>query len=289
MEVIKSAARMHMIARKCRADGRTIGLVPTAGHIHEGHLSLIRRAHELSEIVVVSIAPAALAVEGEQLEEERKERREQRKRYLSDEIEVLSPLGVHYVFAPEKEELFGEGACTDVVVRGLSERLYGATHPEHFIRLTTYLVILFNVIHPHFVIFGWRDAQQVAIVRRMVRDLHVDVEVVVCPIARETDGLAVAPENDRLTERERQIARVLPQALEKAQVLVAAGERDTAHILKAMREMIEAHPMIRIEYLAIVDSETLEPLALLGERPALVMLAAFVGKVRLSDNVLLNI
>jgi len=282
--VIKSAARMHMVARKCRAEGRTIALIPTAGRLHEGHLSLIRRAHELAEIIVVAIAPSLL--EGEKPEGER--RGERRARYLSDDVEVLSPLGVHYVFAPSREELFAEGACTEVVVRGLSERLYGATHPEHFVRLTTYLMILLNLIHPHFLVFGWKDAQQVAIVRRMVRDLHVDVELVTCPIVRDADGLAVAPENERLTERERQSARVLPQALEKAQVLVAAGERNTANILKAMREMIEAHPTIRIEYLSIVDGETLEPIPLLEDRPALVVVAAFVGKVRLSDNVLLN-
>lgn len=282
--MIKSAARMHMVARKCRAEGRTIALIPTAGRLHEGHLSLIRRAHELAEIIVVAIAPSLL--EGEKPEGER--RGERRARYLSDDVEVLSPLGVHYVFAPSREELFAEGACTEVVVRGLSERLYGATHPEHFVRLTTYLMILLNLIHPHFLVFGWKDAQQVAIVRRMVRDLHVDVELVTCPIVRDADGLAVAPENERLTERERQSARVLPQALEKAQVLVAAGERNTANILKAMREMIEAHPTIRIEYLSIVDGETLEPIPLLEDRPALVVVAAFVGKVRLSDNVLLN-
>lgn len=288
MEIIKSAARMQAVARKCRAEGRTIGLIPTAGHLHEGHLSLIRRAHELAEVIVVSIAPPSLGGE-ERPGEERKEGGEKRVRYLSDDVEVLSPLGVHYVFAPERAELFGEETRTEVVVRGLSERFYGATHPEHYVRLATYLMILFNVVHPHFVIFGWKDAQQVAIVRRMVRDLHVDAEIVVCPIVREADGLAVAPENARLTERERQMARVLPQALEKAQVLVAAGERNTANILRAMREMIEAHSAIRIEYLAIVDSETLEPIALLEERPALVMLAALIGKVRLSDNVLLNI
>ncbi len=282
--MIKSAARMHIVARKCRAEGRTIALIPTAGRLHEGHLSLIRRAHELAEVLVVAIAPSLL--EGEKPEGER--RGERRARYLSDDVEVLSPLGIHYVFAPSREELFAEGACTEVVVRGLSERLYGATHPEHFVRLTTYLVILFNIIHPQFVVFGWKDAQLVAIVRRMVRDLHVDVEIVTCPIVRDADGLAVALENERLTERERQSARVLPQALEKAQVLVAAGERNTANILKAMREMIEAHPTIRIEYLSIVDGETLEPIPLLEDRPALVMVAAFVGKVRLSDNVLLN-
>ncbi|MCS6816979.1 MAG: pantoate--beta-alanine ligase [Blastocatellia bacterium] len=286
MEVIKSAARMQAVARKYRAEGRTIGLIPTAGHLHEGHLSLIRRAHELAEILVVAISPPPLV--GERPEGERRGGREKPARYLSDEVEVLSPLGVHYVFAPTKEELFAEGACTEVVVRGLSERLYGATHPEHFVRLTTYLMVLFNVIHPHFVIFGWKDAQQVVIARRMVRDLHVDVEVVTCPIVRDADGLAIAPENEWLTERERQAARVIPQALEKAQVLVAAGERHTANILKVMREMIEAHPAIRIEYLSIVDGETLEPIPLLEDRPALVMVAAVVGKVRLSDNVLLN-
>jgi len=284
MEVIKSATRMRLVARKYRAEGRTIGLIPTAGRLHEGHLSLIRRAHELAEVIVVAIAPPLL--EGEKPEGER--RGERRARYLSDDVEVLSPLGVHYVFAPSREELFAEGACTEVIVRGLSERLYGAMHPEHFVRLTTYLMILFNIVHPHFVIFGWKDAQQVAIVRRMVRDLHVDVEIVTCPIVRDADGLAVAPENERLTERERQWARVLPQALEKAQVLVAAGERNTANILKVMREMIEAHPTIRVEYLSIVDGETLEPIPLLEDRPALVMVAAFIGKVRLSDNVLLN-
>jgi len=278
--VIKSATRMQMVARKYRAEGRTIGLIPTAGHLHEGHLSLIRRAHELAEVIVVAIAPPLL--EGGKPEGER------RVRYLSDDVEVLSPLGIHYVFAPSQEELFAEGACTEVVVRGLSERLYGATHPEHFVRLTTYLVILCNVVHPHFLVFGWKDAQQVAIVRRMVRDLHMDVEIVTCPIVRDADGLAIAPENELLTERERQSARVLSQALEKAQVLAAAGERNTANILKAMREMIEAHPLIRIEYLAIVDGETLEPIPLLEDRPAVVMVAALVGKVRLSDNVLLN-
>lgn len=289
MEVVKSTARMRAIAQKCRAEGEVISLVPTSGHLHEGKLSLVRRAHQMSDVIVVSISPPALLAEGERAEVGRKVVRDAEVRYLSLDVEILSPLGVHYIFAPSETELFEEGACTEVVVRGLSERLYGATHPEHFVRLTTYLTILLHIIRPQFLVLGWKDAQQVVIVRRMVRDLHLDVEIIVCPIVREADGLAVAPENALLTERERQAARLLPQALERAQVLLAAGERETATIIRAMREMIEANPLIRIEQLSIVDGETLEPLALLGERPALVMLSAFVGKVRLSDNILLNL
>jgi len=155
--------------------------------------------------------------------------------------------------------------------------------------MTTSLTILLNLIRPHFAFFSLKEAQQVALVNRLVRDLHFDVEICLCPIVREADGLAASSENALLSESERQAATVLYHALERAQVLVAAGEHDTASLIKSMRELIEAQPLAKIDYVSIVDSETLEPIAAIGERPALVTLAVFIGKTRLSDNILLSV
>jgi pantoate--beta-alanine ligase len=290
MDIIKNAARMQAIARRLRLEGRRIGLVPTTGGLHEGHLSLVRRAREMSNVVVVSIlSPLPETIRLERLELVKELRPSERPRYLSSDVERLLACGVDYVFAPPVEEILFEDSCTEVVVKGLSERFYGASHPDHFPLMTTVLTVLLNVTQPQWVFFGLRDAQQVTIIKRLVRDLRIDVEVCVCPIIREADGLAVASDNEALSERDRKAATVLYRALERAQVLVAAGERDTASIVKAMREMIESHPPAKIEFVSIVESETLEPLAMIGERPALVTVAASIGKVRLSDNMILSV
>jgi pantoate--beta-alanine ligase len=290
MEIVKNAARMQAIARRLRSEGRRIALVPTTGGLHEGQLSLVRRARELSHVVVVSVvSPLPETIRLEKLETTKELRPSERPRYLSSDVERLVPIGVDYVFAPPVEDIFSETSSTEVVVKRLSEKLHGTSHAEHFTLMTTVLTILLNVVRPDWVLFGLRDAQQVAIIRQLVRDLRFDVEICLCPIVREADGLAVASDNELLGERDRKAAAALYQALEKAQVLVAAGERDTASLVKVMREVIESHPPIKIEYVSIVDSETLEPLATIADRSALVTVAGFIGKVRLSDNLILSV
>jgi pantoate--beta-alanine ligase len=290
MDVVKQAARMQTIARRLHATGRRIGLVPTAGNLHEGHLSLIRRAQEMCHTVIVSIvSPAALLPPSEKGLGGKHWHPEEQAWDLPRDVEVVASTGVDYVFAPSIGEIFPEDASTVVLVRGLSEKLHGGLHPEHATQITTVLAILFHLIRPHVVVFGWKDGFQVALVKRMIRDLRMDVDVSVCPIVREPSGLALSGDNERLSPREREAAAVLYQALERVQVLVAAGERDTVRLIRAMREVIESQPLARIESLSIVDSETLEPMATLGERPALVTVVAQIGRTRLSDNLLVTL
>ena len=289
MDVVKQVTRMQAIARRLHSTGQRIGLVPTAGNLHEGHLSLIRRAREMCHAIIVSIFSPSVWPPGEKTSLGKEPHPIEPAPYLSRDVEVIASSGVDYIFAPSAAEIFPEGASTAVVVKGLSERLHGGLHPEHVVQTTTYLAVLFHLIRPHVVFFGWKEGYQVALVKRMIRDLRFDVEVCVCPIVREPSGLAISADNERLSSREREAAVVLYQALEKVQVLVAAGERDAVRLIRAMREVIESQPLARIESLSIVDSETLEPLVSLGERPALVAVVAHIGRIRLSDNILVTL
>lgn len=289
MDVVKQVARMQAIARRLHAAGQRIGLVPTAGHLHEGHLSLVRRAQEMCHVVIISIFSPSALPSGEKTSVGKESPPVEQAPDLPRDVEVIASSGVDYVFVPPVGEIFPESASTIVMVKGLSEKFHGGLHPEHVVQTTTFLAILFHLIRPHVVFLGWKDGYQVALVKRMIRDLRFDVEVCVCPIVREPSGLAISADNERLSNREREAAAVLYQALEKVQVLVAAGERDAVRLIRAMREIIEAQPLTRIESLSVVDSETLEPLATIGERPALVTVVAHIGRVRLSDNILVTL
>ena len=273
---------MMSIARELRGDGRRIGLVPTMGALHEGHLSLMGRAREMCDTVVASVFvnPAQFGPN---------EDFDRYPRDLAHDAELAFTRGVDFIFAPAPDEMYPEGFSTYVVVEGLSEKLEGASRSGHFRGVTTVVNKLFNIVHPHFAFFGRKDAQQVIIIKRMVRELAMDVEIVVGPTVREEDGLALSSRNSYLSTDERRTAIVLRRALERARTLSNGGERDSTRIISSMRAIIEAEPLARIDYIAITDTNQLSYVETIPQDvPILISLAVFIGKTRLIDNIVLN-
>ncbi|HKE03925.1 MAG TPA: pantoate--beta-alanine ligase [Blastocatellia bacterium] len=281
MEIITKAARMRVVSGKLWEESRSIGFVPTMGALHEGHLSMVRDASRMADTVVVSIFvdPAQFRSEKEF---------EQFPRDLARDADQLAPIGVDYIFAPSYEEMYPPGFATHVEVEGLSDKLEGLSRPGYFRSVTTALSLLFNIVHPKFVFLGQRDPQQVVIVKKLVRDLSLPVEVVVTPIAREEDGLACSSRNRRLSHDERLAAPVLYRALTLAAEMFNDGERNPSRIIKAMRKEIERAPLARIDYIAITDTEHLDQLDDLTDQNSLVSVAAYFGKTRLTDNTVLS-
>jgi pantoate--beta-alanine ligase len=275
MEIINRIPRMASTGRDLRTEGKRIGLVPTGGALHEGHLSLMSRARELCDSVIVSILPDQ-DVEKPAVD-------------LARDAELAFTRGVDFIFAPAAEDMFAQGFSTSVTVQGLSEKLEGASLPGHYRGVTTAVNKLLNIVHPHFAFFGRKDAQQVVIVKRMVRELAMDVEIVVCPTVREEDGLALSSSNANLSTEERKAAMMLRRALERCQSLYNIGEKDAARLTATMRSVIEAEPLARIEYVAITDTDRLDPVDVISTAsPTLVSLAVHIGATRLTDNIVLN-
>ena len=264
MEIINRIPRMMSTSRELRADGKRIGLVPTAGGLHEGHLSLFSRARELCDSVIVSIIP---------------DQGVDTTRRISPAMRELAfTRGADFIFAPAAEDMIAKGFSTFVTVEGLSEKLEGASLPGYFRDATTVVNKLLNIVHPHFAFFGRKDAQEVIIVKRMVRDLAMDVEIVVCPIVREEDGLALSAANARLSTEERKAAIVLRRALERCQSLYNGGAREAERLIGSMRAIIEAEPLARIDYAAVTDTEHLDAIDVVqGDTPTLVSLAVYIG------------
>ena len=281
MDVITRTARLQAVAAKFAAEDRPIGFVPTMGALHEGHLSLVREARRMSDAVVVSIFvnPAQFSP------------REDFDRYprdLTRDADVLTPIGVDCLFAPPVEEIYPKGFSTWIEVGELSGKLEGLSRSGHFRGVATVLAVLFNMIKPKFVFLGQKDAQQTIIVKKMVRDLHLPVEVVVMPTVREADGLALSSRNQYLTPEERRAAPVLYRALRVAEGMFTNGERNSARLGKAIRREIASEPLVRLDYLAITDTERLDQIDDLTHQPALVSVAAIIGRTRLIDNVILS-
>ncbi len=266
---------MVSAGRELRAQGKRVGLVLTGGALHEGHLSLMTRARELCDSVIVSILMDR-GVEKPAVD-------------LARDAELAFTRGVDLIFAPSFEDTFPEGFATSVTMGGLSGKLEGSILPGHYQEVTTAVNKLFNIVRPHFAFFGRKDAQQLVLVKRMVRELVMDVEIVVCPTVREEDGLALSSMNINLSTEERRAATVLRRALERCQSLYNAGERDTTRMLASMRSILEAEPLARVDYIAVTDAEQLEAVAAIPTTgPTLVSLAAYIGATRLTDNIVLN-
>lgn len=282
MEIVKRTPQMRSLAKRLAAEGNRIGFVPTMGALHAGHLSLMHRARQMSDIVIVSIFINPIQFgPSEDLD--------RYPRDLARDAELCTTRGVDYIFAPLIDEVYPEDFATYVIVEGLSDRLCGASREGHFRGVTTVVTKLFNVIRPQFAFFGRKDAQQAVIIKRMAEDLCMDTEIVVCPIVRDEDGLALSSRNAYLSAEERTAATVLHRALEKAQVLYGGGERDAESIVKAIEEVVATEPLVRIDYISVVNTKDLEPVqALSDDQTTLIALAAFVGKTRLIDNVVLN-
>jgi len=282
MEIINRRQRMSSVARKIRREqDRTVGLVPTMGALHEGHLSLVREARRMCDVVVVTVFvnPAQFGP-GEDFEHYPRD--------LTKDTALLTDYNVDYIFAPTVEEIYPKGFSTYVNVEGLSEQLEGASRPGHFRGVATVVTVLLNTIRPDFAFFGQKDAQQALIIRRLVKDLAFDTEVVVLPIVREDSGLAISSRNLYLTSDEQNSATVIHKALVQAKKAFKEGERNAHRIIDVVRNTIDAEPRARLDYVTVADAETLEKLDRIDERPTLIAVAAYVGKTRLIDNLILN-
>jgi len=272
---------MASLARKLRRENKTIGFVPTMGALHKGHLRLVEEARQMCDIVIVSIF-----VNPTQFNE--KEDYAKYPRDLTADAAVLTDYQVDYIFAPDKDEIYAQGFSTYVYVENLTETLEGASRPGHFRGVATVVTILFNTIRPDFAFFGQKDAQQVAVIKRLTLDLGFDTEIVVLPIVREESGLALSSRNALLSEEERQKAAVIYRSLREAKLAAKNGERNAANLADIVRRTIETEPIAQVDYVAVVDNETLEPVEKIAEDPVLIAVAAKVGKVRLIDNTILN-
>lgn len=280
MRLISTVAEMQAICREVRRSGKSLGFVPTMGALHEGHLSLVRAARAHNQVVVASIFVNPLQF-GPNEDFSKYPRAMERDRGL------LEAEKVDLLFAPSAEEMYPEGAVTEVYVAGLSEKLDGKSRPGHFKGVTTVVAKLFEIVRPDRAYFGQKDAAQVAVLRKMVHDLNMDVELIICPIVRERDGLAMSSRNAYLTAEQRKQALVLNRALMRIQLLADKGEKDAASLREAGKQVIAEEPGARLDYFEIVDGNTLDPVDDIS-KGALVAVAAYVGTTRLIDNLVLH-
>lgn len=280
MEIIQRVLQMKELSKKARSEGKIIGFIPTMGYLHEGHLALVREARKMADLAIVSIFvnPTQFAP-GEDFEKYPRD--------ITRDAELLVNENVDFVFVPKVEEMYPETFRSFVQVRELSSKLEGVTRPTHFEGVTTVVMKLFHVVDPHFAFFGQKDAQQLVIIRKMVRDLNMDVEIIRVPIVREPDGLAMSSRNVFLTPEQRSAAPVLYRALQKAQALIDEGERKSKTILKEMKELIEKEPLARIDYIAATDLLELKDVKTIKGK-CLISLAVYFGTTRLIDNIIVE-
>jgi pantoate--beta-alanine ligase len=267
---------MKEAARQARAEGHIIGLVPTMGALHTGHVALVERAKRECAPVIASIF-----VNPKQFGP--KEDFAKYPRTLEADSEKLSAAGVDALFLPDAAEIYPNGFRTYVSVEGLSERLEGRSRPGHFRGVATVVMKLLEIVQPNFAYFGRKDAQQVRIISQMARDLNLDTEIVVCPIVRDADGLALSSRNAYLNVEERRAATVLRRALEAAREELRAGTRDSLQLQTTLRKVLEAEPLAAVDYAEIVDADAFEPVTRVA-RPCYAVLAVFLGRTRLIDN-----
>jgi len=263
-------------ARQARAESRIVGLVPTMGALHAGHLALIERARRDCSPVI-----ASLFVNPKQFGPN--EDFTKYPRVFDNDRKMLEQAGVDSLFAPEPSEIYPNGFSTYVHVEGLSERLEGRSRPGHFRGVTTVVMKLLEIVQPNFAYFGRKDAQQARIITQMARDLNLDSEIVVCPLVREPDGLAMSSRNAYLSAEERQAATILYRALDAAKSELAAGVRDALQLQDVLSRTLGAERHARVDYAEVVDAESFEPV-LRVNKPSYILLAVFIGKTRLIDN-----
>jgi pantoate--beta-alanine ligase len=276
MRIIKTVVELRLWSRLSRREGKTVGLVPTMGALHEGHISLIRAARQDCQAIAVSIFvnPTQFGPN---------EDFSKYPRTFDEDCALLEAEDVDVVFAPLPEEIYRPGASTFVEVEGLSDRLDGASRPGHFRGVATVVSKLFIAAEPDFAYFGQKDGAQVAVLRRMTSDLLLPVQLVVCPIVRESDGLAMSSRNRYLSPEERRQALVLSQSLTAIQTAISAGQRSSESLIGVARKWIAADPAVKIDYISVVDWVTLLPVP--EAKPGtLIAVAAYVGTTRLIDN-----
>lgn len=280
MQIATTINEVRANVKAWKKDGLSVGFVPTMGYLHEGHGSLISRARAENDKVVVSIFVNPMQFgPGEDLESYPRD--------LDKDSAYCESLGADLIFHPEPEEMYTDGFCSYVDMSVLTEELCGLSRPVHFRGVCTVVNKLFNIVQPDRAYFGQKDAQQLAIIKRMVQDLNMDLEIIGCPIVREEDGLAKSSRNTYLSAGERQAALVLSRAVKLGQELVAGGETDAKKIVSEMRAFIEKEPLARIDYVKAVDGLTMQQIDTV-KSPMLVALAVYIGKTRLIDNFMIS-
>lgn len=276
MKIVKTVDDVRSIVKEWKKSGLTVGLVPTMGYLHEGHKSLIVRAAAENDRVVVSdfVNPTQFGPN---------EDLESYPRDLQRDALLCEEAGADLIFNPEVSDMYAADACTFVDMDALTDELCGKTRPIHFRGVCTVVSKLFNIVAPDRAYFGQKDAQQLAVIKRMVRDLNFDLEIVGCPIIREDDGLAKSSRNTYLNEKEREAALVLSKAVRLGEEMAKSGEKSAEKILSAMKEVIEAEPLAKIDYVKAVDAVSIVPVTEMAP-PVLVAMAVYIGKTRLIDN-----
>ncbi len=281
MQVARTISEIRQLVTQAKKDGHTVGFVPTLGALHEGHMSLVRQARQESGYLVVSIFlnPTQFGP-GEDFDKY--------PAHQQQDLQLCEQAKVDAVFLPTVEQMYPQGHCTVVSVKGLSEKLCGVQRPTHFAGVCTVVAKLFNIVQPDLAYFGQKDAQQSLIITRMVRDLDIPVQIRICPTVRESDGLAMSSRNAYLTFEQRTQAACLYRALLHGKQLIDAGQRDSQFVTKAMQTIITQAGPCQIDYVAAVDSQTLEP-ANEASPGWLLAVAVRIGQARLIDNILLDI
>ncbi|MGA8539043.1 MAG: pantoate--beta-alanine ligase [Terriglobales bacterium] len=280
MKICVTIPEVRAACRDLRQTRRRLGLVPTMGALHEGHLSLVRAAKAQCDVVAVSIFvnPTQFGPT---------EDLTKYPRHFDRDCRLLEKEGVEILFAPSAEEIYPQGAVTWVVLEGLSDKLDGRSRPGHFRGVSTIVAKLFHILEPDAAFFGQKDAAQLAVIRRMVADLNFPVEIIACPIVREPDGLAMSSRNAYLNPEERVRALVLQRALQAVRQQIDAGERSAGELISAGKEVFAREPHVRLDYFEIVDPDTLDAVERISQK-TLVAVAAYVGSTRLIDNVVLE-
>ncbi len=281
MEITGKIDEVRRKVKEWRKQGLSVGLVPTMGFLHEGHKSLIDRAVAENDRVVVSdfVNPIQFGA-GEDLATYPRD--------IEADKRLCGQAGAHLIFHPQPAEMYAPDFSTYVEMQEVSEGLCGKTRPTHFRGVCTVVCKLFHIVMPDRAYFGQKDAQQLAVIRRMVRDLDMDIQIVGCPIIREPDGLAKSSRNTYLNEEERKAALVLSKAVFHGQDMMEKGERDAGTILSSMKKLIEAEPLAKIDYVEMVDADTIAPLAKAQGR-VLTAMAVYIGSTRLIDNFIMEV
>lgn len=281
MEIINRRQRIFSISRKFRREDKKVGFVATMGALHAGHLKLVEESRQRSDVTIVSIFvnPAQFNDKADL---------DKYPRDLTQDAAMLAELGVDYIYAPDVEEVYPPGFSTYVDVEGSTGLMEGASRPGHFRGVATVVTILFNTIRPDIAFFGQKDAQQVSVIERLTRDLGFEMEIAVVPTVREESGLAMSSRNERLSEEDRAKAVVLIESLREAKGAFKNGQRNTAELTEIVENAIALEPAADLDYISIVDRQTLQPIEKIGDSETLIAAAIRIGGVRLIDNVILN-
>ncbi len=276
MRIVKTVNDIRKVVKEWKAEGLSVGFVPTMGYLHEGHESLVKKAVKENDRVVVSIFVNPIQFGP-------KEDLASYPRDLERDSTLCENAGASIIFNPEEEEMYFSDFSTSVNMEGLTQELCGKSRPVHFSGVCTVVSKLFNIVQPHKAYFGEKDAQQLAVIKRMVIDLNIDIEVIGCPIVREEDGLSKSSRNTYLNSEERLADLVLNKALTAAKATISEGERNSEKIIKTINDIINKEELAKIDYVQVVDSLSMQNVHIL-EKSVLVAIAVYIGKTRLIDN-----